>query len=41
VVPTIGLIFRIHAEDAQQHVFLGEPYRRFAATRPRLLPGIW
>jgi protein-S-isoprenylcysteine O-methyltransferase Ste14 len=41
LVPTIGLLFRIHAEERALLTGLGEPYRRYAATRRRLFPGIW
>jgi len=41
VVPTIGLVVRIHVEEAALLGRLGEPYRRFAAGRARLFPGIW
>jgi protein-S-isoprenylcysteine O-methyltransferase Ste14 len=41
VVPTAGLIYRIHVEERALLDGLGEPYRRFAANRPRLFPGVW
>ena len=41
VVPTIGLIVRIHVEERALFVALGEPYHRFAAGRRRLFPGLW
>jgi protein-S-isoprenylcysteine O-methyltransferase Ste14 len=41
VVPTAGLIARIHFEERALLATLGEPYRRYAATRKRLIPGIW
>ena len=41
VVPTAGLIVRIRAEERALVDGLGEPYRRFIATRARLIPGIW
>jgi protein-S-isoprenylcysteine O-methyltransferase Ste14 len=41
IVPTIGLVVRIHAEERGLLTVLGEPYRRFTATRQRPLPGIW
>jgi protein-S-isoprenylcysteine O-methyltransferase Ste14 len=41
VVPTIGLVLRIHAEERTLLAGLGEPYRRYAAGRPRLFPGLW
>ena len=41
VVPTAGLIVRIRSEERALLAGLGEPYRRFAATRRRLVPGVW
>ncbi len=41
VLPTIGLLIRIRAEEALLLRELGEPYRRFAAGRARLVPGVW
>lgn len=41
VVPTVGLVVRIRAEESALIAGLGEPYRRFAAGRRRLLPGVW
>lgn len=41
VLPTAGLVYRIHFEERALLDGLGEPYRRFAASRPRLFPGVW
>ena len=41
LLPTAGLVVRIHAEERALLDGLGEPYRRFAATRARLIPGVW
>ena len=41
VVPTAGLIVRIRVEERTLLGSLGEPYRRFAAARPRLFPFLW
>jgi protein-S-isoprenylcysteine O-methyltransferase Ste14 len=41
VLPTAGLVYRIHFEERALLDQLGEPYRRFAASRPRLFPGVW
>ena len=41
VVPTAGLVYRIHFEERALLEGLGEPYRRFAAGRRRLFPGVW
>jgi protein-S-isoprenylcysteine O-methyltransferase Ste14 len=41
VVPTIGLVFRVHVEEAALLTNLGESYGRYAARRKRLLPGLW
>ncbi len=41
VVSTIGLVYRIRVEERALLEGLGEPYRRFAASRARLIPGVW
>lgn len=41
VVPTAGLVVRIRCEERALLEGIGEPYRRFAATRSRLIPGLW
>jgi protein-S-isoprenylcysteine O-methyltransferase Ste14 len=41
VVPTVGLLVRIHSEEHALLAALGEEYRRYAAPRRRLFPGIW
>jgi protein-S-isoprenylcysteine O-methyltransferase Ste14 len=41
VIPTAGLIVRIHAEERALLASLGEPYRQFCASRPRLFPRSW
>jgi protein-S-isoprenylcysteine O-methyltransferase Ste14 len=41
LVPTAGLIFRIHVEERTLLNALGEPYRHYAASRRRLFPGLW
>jgi protein-S-isoprenylcysteine O-methyltransferase Ste14 len=41
VLPTAGLVVRIRLEERALLAGLGEPYRRFAATRPHLFPGLW
>jgi protein-S-isoprenylcysteine O-methyltransferase Ste14 len=41
VVPTIGLVVRIHVEERALTDALGEPYRQFAGSRSRLIPGVW
>jgi protein-S-isoprenylcysteine O-methyltransferase Ste14 len=41
VVPTAGLLVRIQFEERALLDGLGEPYRRFAESRPRLFPGLW
>jgi protein-S-isoprenylcysteine O-methyltransferase Ste14 len=40
-VPTVGLVARIRVEERALLERLGEPYRRFAAGRPHLFPGVW
>jgi protein-S-isoprenylcysteine O-methyltransferase Ste14 len=41
VLPTIGLVYRIRIEERALLDGLGEPYRRFAASRSRLVPRLW
>lgn len=41
VLPTAGLVLRIRVEERALLEALGEPYRRFAAGRARLIPGVW
>jgi protein-S-isoprenylcysteine O-methyltransferase Ste14 len=41
LVPAIGLVIRIKVEERALLAGIGEPYRRFLATRARLVPGIW
>jgi protein-S-isoprenylcysteine O-methyltransferase Ste14 len=41
LVPTAGLVYRIHVEERALLEGLGDAYRRFAASRPRLFPGVW
>jgi protein-S-isoprenylcysteine O-methyltransferase Ste14 len=41
VLPGVGLALRIHAEERTLLASLGEPYRQFCASRPRLLPLPW
>jgi len=41
VVPTAGLVVRIRIEERALLDGLGEPYHRFAASRPHLFPGLW
>lgn len=41
VLPTVGLVVRIRVEERALSDALGKPYRRFLATRARLIPGVW
>jgi protein-S-isoprenylcysteine O-methyltransferase Ste14 len=41
VLPTAGLVVRIRVEERALLAGIGEPYRRFAAGRARLLPRVW
>jgi protein-S-isoprenylcysteine O-methyltransferase Ste14 len=41
VVPTIAILLRIRVEERALLAGIGEPYRRFAATRKRLIPWVW
>ncbi len=40
LIPTVGLTVRIHAEETALLISLGEPYRKFCASRPRLFPRV-
>jgi protein-S-isoprenylcysteine O-methyltransferase Ste14 len=41
VLPAVGLVMRIKVEERALVAGIGEPYRRFLATRSRLIPGVW
>ena len=41
VLPTIAILWRIRVEERALLAGIGEPYRRFAATRKRLIPWVW
>jgi protein-S-isoprenylcysteine O-methyltransferase Ste14 len=41
VAPTLALVVRITSEERALTAALGDDYRRFAATRARLFPGVW
>jgi protein-S-isoprenylcysteine O-methyltransferase Ste14 len=41
VLPTIGIVYRIRVEERALLDGIGEPYRRFAATRAHLVPHLW
>jgi protein-S-isoprenylcysteine O-methyltransferase Ste14 len=41
LVPTAGLVYRIRIEERALLEGLGEPYRRYAEGRKRLVPGVW
>jgi protein-S-isoprenylcysteine O-methyltransferase Ste14 len=41
ILPTVGLVYRIHVEESALREKLGEDYVQFAAGRKRLVPGIW
>ncbi len=41
VLGATGLAVRIRAEERQLTDALGDQYRRFAAQRKRLIPGVW
>ena len=40
-VPTIAILVRIRVEEQALLAGIGEPYRRFMATRKRLIPWVW
>jgi len=41
VLPLLGLLVRIRAEEEVLSRRLGEPYRAYAARTPRLVPHVW
>jgi protein-S-isoprenylcysteine O-methyltransferase Ste14 len=41
ILPTAGLVYRIHVEESALREKLGQDYVQFAAGRKRLVPGIW
>lgn len=41
VLPAVGLIVRIRFEERVLLAGLGQPYRRFAESRKRLIPLLW
>lgn len=41
LAPLIGLVVRIRIEERALLAELGEPYRRFAEGRARLIPHVW
>jgi protein-S-isoprenylcysteine O-methyltransferase Ste14 len=41
VLGGVGLAVRIHAEERQLAQALGAEYEQFAASRKRLMPGVW
>ena len=38
---TVAFVWRIRVEERMLGAALGAPYEAYAATRKRLLPGIW
>lgn len=40
-IPAMGLTVRMRVEERTLGATLGEEYRAFAATRKRIIPGIW
>jgi protein-S-isoprenylcysteine O-methyltransferase Ste14 len=41
VLPAAGLLVRIRSEERALLAALGDDYRRYAASRRRLFPGVW
>lgn len=41
VLPTVAILVRIRVEERALLAGIGEPYRRFMATRKRLIPWVW
>jgi protein-S-isoprenylcysteine O-methyltransferase Ste14 len=41
MLPSVGLVIRIHVEERALMAGLGEPYRDYAQRHSRLVPGVW
>ena len=41
ILPLLGLLVRIHVEEAALMTNLGEPYHAFADGKKRLIPRVW
>lgn len=41
VTPLAGLLLRLRSEERALLAVMGEPYKRYAASHKRLLPGVW
>jgi protein-S-isoprenylcysteine O-methyltransferase len=41
VAPTVAMLLRIRVEERALLAGIGDPYRRFMATRKRLIPWVW
>jgi protein-S-isoprenylcysteine O-methyltransferase Ste14 len=41
VLPAVGILIRIRAEEAALSSALGDAYRAYAARTDRLIPGVW
>ncbi len=41
VLPTLGLVHRIHIEEGALEDDLGDAYRAYAANRKRVIPWVW
>jgi protein-S-isoprenylcysteine O-methyltransferase Ste14 len=41
VLPLPGLVRRIHVEEAELNLVLGDAYRRYQSNTARLVPGLW
>jgi len=41
LLPLIGLMDRIHVEEAALSATLGDAYRSYAANHKRIIPFVW
>lgn len=41
LLPLIGLVYRIHVEEAALSATVGEAYRSYAASHRRIIPFVW
>jgi protein-S-isoprenylcysteine O-methyltransferase Ste14 len=41
LLPLIGIMYRMHVEEAALSATLGDAYRSYAARRTRIIPFVW
>ena len=41
VLPAVGYVIRVRAEEPELERTFGEAYRNYASGRARLVPGVW